>query len=134
MRQEVFENSAKMERSIDPARLSGPHRDEQSITLLTPPRLNRQESGPVTAVGLGIAGVSFRDRPEDVIERKESEESTVYPIPIEVEEEIDSDLEMAVDDVSDDDFVPGGSKRKSTKKGKRAKSAFRRASTKVDSK
>lgn len=134
MRQEVFENSAKMERSIDPARLSGPHRDEQSITLLTPPRLNRQESGPVTAVGLGIAGVSFRDRPEDVIERKESEESTVYPIPIEVEEEIDSDLEMAVDDVSDDDFVPGGSKRKSTKKGKRAKSAFRRASTKVGSK
>lgn len=58
----------------------------------------------------------------------------MYPIPIEVEEEIDSDLEMAVDDVSDDDFVPGGSKRKSTKKGKRAKSAFRRASTKVDSK
>lgn len=44
---------------------------------------------------------------------------------MEGEDEIESDVDMGAEDDSDDEFIPGGKKKKATKKGGKAKASTR---------
>ncbi|ORX38265.1 hypothetical protein BD324DRAFT_649642 [Kockovaella imperatae] len=113
-----------------------PNTPVHNITLATPPRAIRKDSGGITAVGLGIANVHFDDRSAPMPFQSLQDEDSAFPSgplsqvldpqpfdpDIEGEDELDyaSGMDAGEEDDSDDDFVLGR-KKKAAKKGKKAK-------------
>ena len=113
-----------------------------TITLTTPPKGMRKDSGGVATVGLGIAGVNFQDRPifaqgypiahPDQVENDpdQVEEGRKIDPYEEGEDELDSGADAGEEeDDSDDEYMPGKKSKKGKKgKGKGGKKVSRRKS------
>jgi hypothetical protein len=100
------------------------HEPVQHITLTTPPKAGRKDRS-VTAVGLGIANVKFDDHDDGLDEDMTPAKEQLGDL--DGEDEMDSELDVGeMEDVADEEFLPGRKKRSSSTK----KVSGRRSSTK----
>ena len=121
-----------------PYALDSPYAPVHNITLTTPPKGYRKDSGGVASVGLGIANVHFEDRSGAIttphyphqsdVDMHQGEQGATEGIKEEPEgtDELDEEESLAdagEDSDSDDDFVLGR-KKKAAKKGKKAKKGW----------